>query len=364
MRRTPFYLALVLTASFLVACGSDGDGAAEDDRGGGGSDDGGSSSQGASDDGSSSNDDGEFRFLVFGFGGIDEVDPRNNEVEPLFQFADHGIGPGVTPFPIKYFDGAVWFAAGPGKLIAVDLDSGDAEEIEFASTQQIADYAPLAGLVWVEVGLPYSDAVVLGIDRESGEILHTIEAPEAGTLAEMSLGPSGLWINGGDATLASAVTHVDPATGAVLGVYDAGLVVRYVLSASDSAWVGGRQFIFEGREGTAVVRLDPATGEVLATIEVGKNLGGILEHGGWIWAVDTLGEENDGAQLYRIDPATNTVLGMASVGQGTTGSVTLIAAGDHVLANNSQDGTVYAVDAATGEGDFVITGPGVPIGVR
>jgi DNA-binding beta-propeller fold protein YncE len=360
MRRTLFYLALVLTASFLMACGSDGDGdpGESDDRGGGGgSDDGGSSSQ-------SSGGDGEFRFLSVGFGGVDEVDPDANEVEALVDFGEYAIGAGVTPFPIKLFDGAVWFSGGPGRLVAVDLDSGDAEEIEFSSTQSIADYYPLDDLVWVEVGLPYSDAVVLAIDRDSGEVVHTIEAPEGGTLAEMSLGPSGLWINGGDATLASAVTHVDPATGAVLGVYDAGLVVRYVLSGSDSAWAGGRQFIFEGREGTAVVRLDPATGEVLATIEVGKNLGGILEHGGWIWAVDTLGEENESAQLYRIDPATNTVAGTTPVGERTTGSVTLLAAGDLVLVSNSEDGALYGVDAATGEGDFVVTGPGLPIGVR
>ncbi|MDA0351840.1 MAG: PQQ-binding-like beta-propeller repeat protein [Chloroflexi bacterium] len=357
MRRYLFGLLAFAFAGLLLACGSD------DGGDGGGNNHDGPSGGGQSSD-SNDRGNGKFRFLALNFGGIDDVEPDGGDPEPVIVFTDYGLSFGETPFPVKLIDDDIWFSRGPGQLTSVDLDSGDATELTFASTQQVTDYYLVGDLIWVEVGFAYADAVLLGIDRASGETKFTLTPPEGVRYADFSVGATGLWVIGGDPETVAAVSHVDPATGSVLGIHDVGLVVKEVLAASNSVWAGGTEYAFEGGSGSSVVRLDPTTGEVLATIEVGDYLGGLLEHRGWIWAVDTFGEDGEGAQLYRIDPATNTVASKTSVGKGTTGSVTLIAAGDHVLAQNSEDDILYAIDARTGEGDFFVTGPGLALGVR
>ena len=362
MRRVPIALGLLFTVLLLVGCGSGGDGDSSDAGGGDGS-----SGGGASDDGGSEAVDlDELSYFTLTHFGVSRVGVESGEETEIASVAELDLGAAPT-LPLLH-DGVLWAAYGPGLVASIDLESGEVgARLEFDSDQIITDFAFGSGLLWVQVGYAWADAVLLGVSVDSGEILFTVEAPANTTIGGMAVGDEGVWFIGGDPETSGAVSRVETASGAVSGTFETGVVVKYLASGVGAVWAGGTQPSPDGSKGDAVARIDPETGELLATIEIGhpaSSIASIIEYDGTIWVTDVIGPDGAGAQLHRIDPATNAITGTIDVGGSGYGSLNLIAGGGYIFAVNSIDRQTYVINAETVEGEGVLTGPSAPVAIR
>lgn len=357
MRRVLLGFGALVLALFMLACGgsdASDDGDASDREGDSPSSDGGQSSGPV--------DDGDLSYLTVTPVGLSRIAAESGDETPLATAEDLGLPPGQALQLARLIDGRLWGAVGPGHLVAIDPASGDVEQdLEFGSTQTITDFGFAGGLVWVQAGFAFADAIILGVDRSSGDLVFNVEPPAGTTIGGLAVGDEGVWVIGGDPETVSAVSRIDTGRGTVTGTFDVGLVAQQIAVGAGSVWVGGNQFAFEGKEGDGVARLDAETGEVIATIEIGETLGDIIEYGGAIWVSDASGPEFSGAQLHRIDPVTNEITDTIEVGAASAGSLDLIAGQGYVLAINSADDQTYVINAETAEGESVITGPTRPV---
>jgi hypothetical protein len=362
MRRWFLLLGLCFAVLALVACG----GGDDDDGDSGGGDDGGSASQDSDGGGATAEpvDTDELSYLTLTPLGLSRIAAESGDETTLATWEDLGLPFGETLTLPRLYDGLLWGALGPGHIIAIDPESGDVErDLMFDSTQIVTDFGFANGLLWVQAGIAYADAVLLGVDDSSGDLVYTIEPPAGATIGGMAAGDEGVWLLGGDPETASAFSRVDPGSGSVTGTFDAGLVVKAIAVGEGSVWVGGNQYQFEGKEGDAVVRFDPETAEELARIEV-DSLYSILDYNGAIWLSSPASQDFASAQLHRVDPATNEITATIDVGEATTGAVSLIAGDGYIFAINSQDRVTYVINAATAEGEARISGPYAPIAIR
>lgn len=358
MRRTLIGLVVVGVALLLVACGGD----SGDDRG---DRDGGAN--GGSGDGQTgqSVDSDDLSYLTLTPDGLVRIHAESGDDDVLASAADLGLTPSESLQLARLVDGLLWGAVGPGHLIAIDPRSGNVEQdLTFGSTQTISDFGFAAGLLWVQAGFAFSDALLLGVDRNSGDLVFNIEPPAGASLGGLAAGDEGVWVIGGDPESASAVSRVDTGSGTVSGTFEVGLVAKLIEVGSGGVWVGGNQFAFEGKDGDAVARIDPDSGEIVATIEIGDTLRSILATNGAIWVVDASGPDFSGAQLHRIDPATNEITDTVAVGAAGTGGLDLITGGGYIFAINSSDRMTYVINADTAEGEFILEGPFRPVAVQ
>ena len=335
-------LGVLLTAFVLLACGSDSDGAGGSDGPGGGSGPGGDDRAAPS-----GNAEGLSYLRLSPIGLIEGEIESGDEL---------GLGGGESLTLARLFDDSLWAAAGPWHLIQIDPASGDVAHLNFGSTQTITDYVVDGGLVWVQAGFAFGDAVLLAVDRTSGGLVFTIEPPAGTSIGGIAVGEEGVWLIGGDPELSGAVSRVDGGSGIVSGSYDAKLIVRYLAVGFGGVWVGGSDFEFEGGQGDAVVRLDPESGAEVARIQIGDTLRAILPYNGAIWVVDSLGADSGGAQLHRIDPETNTITDTIEIGAPGNGSLDLVAGGGFIFAMNSTDRETYVINAETAEGEIILSG--------
>lgn len=352
MRRWVAWLGLAAVGVALLACGGDGD------------------SSGDGDDGVDPEqtveavDTDELSYLTLNGVGVYRVEAESGEGHEVATWADLGLPFGETLTLPQLQNGLLWGALGPGHLIAIDVDSGDVEvDLEFASTQTISDFGFAGGLVWVQVGFAFADAVLLGLDRSSGEIVFVVEPPAGTTIGGMAAGDEGVWLIGGDPESVAAISRVDTGSGTVTGTFDTGVNVRHLALAFGSVWAGGGEFAFEGGDGSSLARLDPESGEILETIETGEELAAVLAYSGAMWVADSMGADSQGAELLRIDPATNAITETIDVGGAGRGGFSLLGGGGYIWGTNPSERATFVVNAETVEGEAVVTGPTNPVAI-
>jgi len=358
MQRVLVGLAPVLITLALVGCGSDID---ERSDGAGDRDSPGQSGGGSSEPAGS----GELSYLTVTASGLSRIATESGEAREVIGANALGLAPGESPQLVRLVDGLIWASLGPGHLIAIDPESGEIDrDLEFGSAQPVTDYGFAGGLLWVQAGFIFSDAVVLGVDRSSGDLVFNIEPPAGATIGGLAAGDEGVWVIGGNPESASAISRIDAGSGTVTGTFDVGLVVKQISVGAGAIWAGGDQFAFEGKDGDAVARIDSETGEIVATIEIGDTLASIIEYDGAIWVSDASGPSFSGAQLHRIDPVTNEITASIDVGEAGTGSLELIGGDGYIFAINSADRQTYVISTDTMEVESVIVGPTRPFAIN
>jgi hypothetical protein len=346
--------AVVLAFSLLACGGGDDDDGPSGGSGGGGG--------GGAEGTVQATDSDELSYLTLTLLGVSRIEAESGDETVILTWEDVGVPFGETMTGARIHDGLLWGSVGPGHLIAIDPDSGDIEtDLQFASTQPVTDFGFANGLVWVEAGIEYYDAVILAVDPSSGDVMFVVEPPAGTTIGGMAAGDEGIWIIGGDPEKVSAISRIDPVTGRVDGTFDTGLNVKHVEVAFGSVWAGGGEFAFEGGDGAAIARIDPATGAVIETIETGEELAAVLAYSGALWVADSMGADSTGAELLKIDPATNAIVNTIGVGELGRGGFYLQGGSGYVWATNPSDRSTYLVNAETAEGESVLTGPTGPI---
>jgi YVTN family beta-propeller protein len=188
------------------------------------------------------------------------------------------------------------------------------------------------GSIWVA---NRDDNTILRIDPRSRRVTRTIGLPVEPR--EVAIAAQSVWVvsRAGDVVL-----RVDPATNEVVGTIPLGQGRELccepdLATGGEALWVSSR-----GR----LSRIDPAT----HTVETRRNAGvkSIAYGHGSLWLVTAADH------IERIDPNTNSVLGSFSrerIGQTDWGGAALAVGAGAVWTSTYLPGTLWKIDAATGE---------------
>ncbi len=362
MLRGLVWLAILLA---VVACGSDSDAPAST----GNDKDSGEAKSAETQETDEAVDLDELSFLTFTPVGISEVGLESGDETELISLFDMDLGADARLTLPRISGELFWAAAGPGRLIAVSLESGElAKTIEFDSTDLTTDFHIQDDVAWVQVGIAFADAKLLAVDAESGNTRLTIEAPPGSTIGGFAVGEDSVWLIGGDPETASAISRVNATTGLITDTYDAGLVVDYLIVGLGSVWAAGDQFAVDGAQrGAAVARFDAASGDLVATIEIGhvlSSISSITTYNGSVWVSDVVGPDFSGAQLHEVELSSNSIVSTFDVGEAGYSALDLVAGNGYIFASNHTDRLTYLINVESGEEEGILTGPSRPFAVR
>jgi glutamine cyclotransferase len=180
---------------------------------------------------------------------------------------EYGPFPGVENVAGVTYDGRnVWFAAG-STLRAFDPATGE--------TLRSIDVAADAGTAFDGQHLfQLAEGRIQKIDLNTGRVLATIPAPDAGKDSGLAWAEGALWVG---QYRDRKIHQIDPQTGAILRTIASNRFVTGVTWIDGELWHG----TWEGDE-SDLRRLDPRTGEVLERIKMppGVGVSGLESDGG------------------------------------------------------------------------------------
>lgn len=208
--------------------------------------------------------DAPLAYLALGSDGLVRVEVESGAFEPFIDYATLGAAEGA-PLILRLGDDHLWVATSPGRIVRLDPWSGDVLGVtEFPSTQPIADFGVRGGFLWVLAGQPFGNAVLLGIDRNSGQLVFNLEPPPGGELGGLAVGNDYIWVIGGDPDSDRAISRIDPGSGRLDGTFETGIAGERLVFAGGSIWVVG----YGGNiAGSTIARVDPGNGELLDLTE-------------------------------------------------------------------------------------------------
>lgn len=199
----------------------------------------------------------------------------------------------------KSFDAEVVFDVDPGKA-AVHGVTFDGERVWFVHGDQgaVCAFDPATGSCVRDVPVEGADAgaaydgkhlwIVAGdkivkVDPVSGEVLHSIPAPDGVNTSGLTYHDGALWVGG---YKKQTIKKIDPQTGRVQKTLKSDRFVTGITWSEGELWHGTRD---PGNEVSDLRRIDPESGEVLASVAMpeGAGVSGI-EAGapGVIWCGD------------------------------------------------------------------------------
>jgi streptogramin lyase len=226
----------------------------------------------------------------YGSGTLARVDPRTNRVTARIR-----VGRGACAVAIA--GGALWVTNDrTGEILRVDPRTRAVRRIAVGGAP--FGLVAAAGHVWATT---WSKGTVVEIDPVSARVVRTIEVD--GYPAGITYAADAIWVGFGRS--ATAIAHVDPASGAIDRVdVGARAPATFARGTGDTLWVDVAD--------SDLVRVDARARRVVARLHVGRTLAqGTRAADGTLWIPD---KEID--TVYRIDPRTNRVRGSFPAGDG------------------------------------------------
>jgi len=305
-------LALIAVAATLGACGGNGEPAPTPSRVG-------------------IPVNGLVRSLAFGEGSVwatVENEGTVVRIDPDAGAVSDSVSVEGQPRDVAVGDEGVWVATRDA-VARIDPATNRAEVV------QRMDEAPTkpgiavgAGSVWA-IG---PSTTVVRIDASSGDVVATIELPNAARV--VAFGEGSLWVG----MFNSDVARVDPATNQVDGTTEAGLGPSGITVSPGAVWA-------VGESSGEVVRIEPEAVRVVGRVSVGELPGPIDADGDEVW----VGVQRT-SEIARIDPETNGVSNRISVddAKGVRPFPLAVALGDGDVWVATTGGRILRVDPVTG----------------
>lgn len=162
--------------------------------------------------------------------------------------------------------GAVWVAAGgPGRVLRVDLESGEVTD-EVPTGGSPSEIEATQNGVWVAVSDDARSGRLLRIDPEKGEVVAEIETPGIPGSVAVDEEAGDVWALSLDQTRSSTryendrLLRIDPSENEISGSFRVEGGVSDVVASEGLVWVS--------RADNEVVRIDPGSGEVKSVVSL------------------------------------------------------------------------------------------------
>jgi glutamine cyclotransferase len=197
--------------------------------------------------------------------------PKADVVREL-ELAEFGSVHGVTCDD----RGNVWFAYGDGGLVCVEPANGRVLK-DFPELGATAGTAFDGSHIW-----QITDERIVKLDRDTGEVVHSIPLPAPREYSGMAWADGVLWVG---RFSGKQLVKIDPQTGEVLKTLDVDRLVTGVAWIDGELWHGSWASRDADRAEADLRRIDPDTGAIEATVEVpGVSVSGIGADGeGRLW---------------------------------------------------------------------------------
>lgn len=186
--------------------------------------------------------------------------------------------------------------------------------------------AEAAGHVWVTA---FDGNELIEVDPATNQVVDTYPMPG---------GPCGITAHGGDLWIetgdAGALVVFDPERGEVIDR------LRVDGGVFGATWTTSGLWAVAGRD-EQVLRIDPRSLRIVARIDIEGPLGGLAVQGGQIWTVSGRSE------LVRIDPASNTITERIELSSFEPEGLAI--GGDALWVSSSFEGNILRIDLRTGK---------------
>ncbi len=279
------------------------------------------------------------RLLVAVPGGIDVVDLDNETQQPFI--SDLGqVG------NLRLLSGSLWFVDGTD-LVSADPVSGQLKG-RVPVPAGVVDLTVDGNTAWVLTGIPGASKEVVVIDTGAMTQLGSIPAPESTTYLHIAAVGGDAWVFGGDPESAMAASKLDSSALKQSTVAETGIIADSMAPGIGGIWIGGTIPAFVSQSGnpeSGIVQIAAGTGDVIFTVELGEPADHIFVAVGFdhVWVTKGL----DGS-LYKIDAATGEIVNSVDTGDGAAGiPLEIIIARDLVWVFNRTNGTVTGYNPET-----------------